>query len=97
MKKVDFGWKYYFQPTPKRLRVFGDSLAAAGTLGASIAVLNGHPIVGTVVMVLAVIGKFISNFFIGWNQKAKSNRGNDLFSEPPAKNHKKFSQAFNSN
>ena len=63
MKKVDFGWKYYFQPTPKRLRVFGDSLAAAGTLGASIAVLNGHPIVGTVVMIIAVIGKFISNFF----------------------------------
>ena len=31
MKKVDFGWKYYFQPTPKRLRVFGDSLAAAGS------------------------------------------------------------------
>lgn len=60
---MKFGLKSYFKPTPKRLRVFGDSLAAAGTLGASIAVLNGHPIAGTVIMVVAVIGKFISNFF----------------------------------
>ena len=63
MSKIKFGWKEYFSPTPKRLRVFGDSLAAAGTLGASIAVLNGHPIAGTTIMVVAVVGKFISNFF----------------------------------
>lgn len=63
MNKLNFGWKQYFKPTPKRLRVFGDSLAAAGTLGASIAVLNGHPVAGTTIMVVAVIGKFISNFF----------------------------------
>lgn len=63
MSKISFSWKSYFKPTPKRLRVFGDSLAAAGTLGASIAVLNGHPIAGTTIMVIAVIGKFISNFF----------------------------------
>lgn len=60
---MKFGLKSYFLPTPKRLRVFGDSLAAAGTLGASIAVLNGHPIAGTVIMIVAVAGKFISNFF----------------------------------
>ena len=63
MSKMKFGLKEYFKPTPKRLRVFGDSLAAAGTLGASIAVLNGHPIAGTIIMVVAVVGKFISNFF----------------------------------
>jgi len=61
--RMKFGWKRYFEPTPKRIRVFGDSLAAAGTLGASVAVLNGHPIAGTVVLIAAVIGKFISNFF----------------------------------
>lgn len=60
---MSFGWKHYFKPTPKRIRVFGDSLAAAGTFGASIVILNGHPLVGTIVMVIAVIGKFISNFF----------------------------------
>jgi len=62
-KNTKFGWNYYWSPTPKRVRAFGDSLAAAGTFGAGIAVLNGHPIVGTVILVIAVLGKFISNFF----------------------------------
>ena len=62
--KTRFGWKYYFAPTPKRLRVLGDSLAAAGTFAAGIATLNGHPIAGTVIMFIAVAGKFISNFFV---------------------------------
>ena len=66
---MNFGWKHYFEATPKRVRVFGDSLAAAGTLGASIAVLNGHPVAGTTIMVIAVIGKFISNFFTDEEQK----------------------------
>lgn len=58
-----FGWKHYFAPTPKRMRVFGDSLAAAGTFGASLAILNGHPVAGTTIMIVSVVGKFISNFF----------------------------------
>jgi hypothetical protein len=69
MKKLNFGWKYYFAPTPKRMRVLGDSLAAAGTLGASIAVLNGNPLTGTIIMIGAVLGKFISNFFTNGSQK----------------------------
>lgn len=60
---MKFGWKHYFKPTPKRVRIFGDSLAAAGTFGAAISVLNGHPVAGTTILVVAVIGKFISNFF----------------------------------
>jgi hypothetical protein len=60
---MKFGWKRYFEPTPKRIRIFGDSLAAAGTFGASIVILNGHPLMGTIIMGLAVVGKFISNFF----------------------------------
>ncbi len=60
---MKFGLKHYFEPTPKRLRIFGDSLAATGTFGASIVILNGHPIAGTVIMIVAVVGKFISNFF----------------------------------
>jgi hypothetical protein len=60
---MKFGWKHYFKPTPKRVRIFGDSLAAAGTFGASIVVLNGHEVLGTIIMVIAVLGKFISNFF----------------------------------
>jgi hypothetical protein len=60
---MKFGFKHYFAPTPKRLRVLGDSLAAAGTFGASIVIMNGHPLAGTIIMVVAVLGKFISNFF----------------------------------
>jgi hypothetical protein len=59
----NFGWNYYFAPTPKRIRIFGDSLVAAGTFGASITILNGFPLAGTVVMVGSILGKFISNFF----------------------------------
>lgn len=64
MAKTKFGWKHYFAPTPKRIRVFGDSLAAAGTFASTIAVLNGHPIVGTVIIIVSWLGKFISNFFV---------------------------------
>ena len=60
---MKFGWKSYFAPTTKRFRILGDSLAAAGTFGAGIVVLNGHPVAGTIVMVVAILGKFISNFF----------------------------------
>jgi hypothetical protein len=60
---MKFGWKHYFEPTPKRLRVFGDSLAGAGTFGAAIIILNGNPVMGTIIMAVAVFGKFISNFF----------------------------------
>jgi len=71
---MKFGLKSYFKPTPKRIRVFGDSLAAAGTFGASIAILNGHPVAGTAIMIVAVVGKFISNFF---TEEEKSNENKD--------------------
>jgi hypothetical protein len=58
-----FGFKHYFKPTPKRVRIFGDSLAVASTLASSIAVMGGHPLVGTIIMVTGWVGKFISNFF----------------------------------
>ena len=67
---MNFGWKHYFEPTPKRMRIFGDSLATAGTFGAGIAVLNGHPIMGTSIMIVSVVGKFISNFFTDGEDKA---------------------------
>ncbi len=61
--KRKFGFKEYFKPTPKRLRIFGDSIAAASTLAASISVLNGSPLIGTILMVAGWTGKFLSNFF----------------------------------
>jgi anaerobic glycerol-3-phosphate dehydrogenase len=63
MAKTKFGWKYYFAPTPKRVRVFGDSLFAAGSVAAGFAVLNDHPKIGVTISIVSVLGKFISNFF----------------------------------
>ena len=68
---MEFGWKHYFAPTPKRIRILGDSLAAAGTFGASIAILNGNPKAGTVIIIIAVLGKFISNFFTDVKKRTK--------------------------
>jgi len=69
---MDFGLKSYFKPTPKRIRVFGDSLAASGTFGASIVIMNGHPLAGTIIMIAAVAGKFISNFFSDGDVKSEA-------------------------
>lgn len=67
-----FGWKVYFRPTPKRLRVLGDSLAAAGAFGSSIISLNGNPKLGTAILIAAVLGKFLSNFFTDENTSPPS-------------------------
>lgn len=63
MSKLNFGWKYYFCPTPKRIKVLGDSLASAGVFAGAISALNGHPYLASAVFVAAWIGKVISNFF----------------------------------
>lgn len=60
---MKFTWKSYFKPTPKRIRIVGDSIVAAATFAASISVLNGHPMAGTIIMIVGAFGKFISNFF----------------------------------
>ena len=61
--KAKFGFKNYFKPTPKKIRIFGDSLAAASTLAASLTVMNGSPNIGTAILITGWVGKFISNFF----------------------------------
>lgn len=71
-----FGFKEYFKPTPKRIRIFGDSLAAASTLASSIAILGGHPVVGTVMMISGWFGKFVSNFFTDDIKEENQNNGN---------------------
>lgn len=64
-KNMRFGWKEYFKPTPKNVRILGDSLCAAGTFAATFSILEGHTIAGTVVIWISIVGKFISNFFSG--------------------------------
>jgi hypothetical protein len=53
--------KNYFQPTPKRFRVLGDSIAAASLF---VAGLNlDHPKLMLISGVCGAVGKFVTNFF----------------------------------
>jgi hypothetical protein len=70
---MKFGFGQYFQPTPKKIRAAADALVAATTFGGSVIVLNGDPKVGTVVFIVGVVAKFISNLFAE-NEKKKSNK-----------------------
>lgn len=60
---MKFGFNQYFEPTPKKLRMLGDALIAAGTFGGSLTILQGNPQAGTVIVIVSVLGKFLSNFF----------------------------------
>ncbi len=53
--------KGYFQPTPKRFRILGDSIAAASLFIASQNLDN--PKLMIISGVVGAVGKFITNFF----------------------------------
>lgn len=56
-------WKNYFKPTPKRIRIFGDSLAAGSLFVAGLAIVSGFEKIAIGVAVAGWLGKFLSNFF----------------------------------
>lgn len=58
-----FGFKNYFKPTPKRIRILGDSMAGASTLAASFTIMYGSEKLGTAILITGWVGKFLSNFF----------------------------------
>jgi hypothetical protein len=60
---MKFKWSGYWKPTPKKIRKIADSIVAASTFSGSIVVLNGHPLLGTIIFVLGFISKMTSNFF----------------------------------
>jgi hypothetical protein len=53
--------KPYFSPTPKRIRIFGDSLAAASIMVAGFNM--NEPRVMIACAIVGGLGKFVSNFF----------------------------------
>lgn len=53
--------KNYFQPTPKRFRVLGDSIAAASLFVAGLNLDN--PKLMLISGVCGAVGKFVTNFF----------------------------------
>lgn len=68
-----FGFTEYFKPTPKKIRTAADAIVAATTFGGSMIVLNGDPKVGTVIFIIGVVAKFISNLFAE-NEKKRINK-----------------------
>jgi len=61
MKK--FNLKGYFEPTPKRFRILGDSLASASVFISTYSIINDHQGFGLIVLISGWVGKFITNFF----------------------------------
>ena len=60
---MKFGIKHYWAPTPKVIRKIADSILAAATTIATFAAFNDHATLATVVMIIAGVAKFASNFF----------------------------------
>ena len=67
---MKFGLKYYFHPTPKKLRLFGDSLAAASVFVSTMTILEGHKEIAIAVFISGWVGKFISNMFADDTEKS---------------------------
>jgi hypothetical protein len=53
----------YWAPTPKKIRKIADIILAAAITISSFAAFNDHAKLATVVMVVAGVSKFASNFF----------------------------------
>ncbi len=62
-KKVDLGWKSYFAPTPKNIRILGDTLLGIASILSGYAILSEDKSLALIFLIIAVVGKFLSNFF----------------------------------
>jgi hypothetical protein len=62
-KKYKFGIGCYFQPTPRNLVNMGNALVGAATFGAGVSWVADRPTVSLALLVLGMIGKFVTEFF----------------------------------
>ncbi len=60
-KRTRISFKSYFEPTPKRFRVIGDSIAAGSLFVAGLNI--DHPKLMLIIGICGGLGKFITNFF----------------------------------
>jgi hypothetical protein len=63
MNKLKFGWFYYWKPTPKRIRRIADALLAGAMTVSTISFANDYKDIAIVVLIVAGVAKFLSNFF----------------------------------
>lgn len=61
--KFNLNSQSYWKPTPKKIRRIADSILAGATTIATFAAFNDHAVLATVIMIIAGIAKFLSNFF----------------------------------
>jgi len=60
---MQFGIKQYWSPTPKSVRKVADSLSAAAIAVGAFSFVNDNKTVAVVVLIMAGVGKFVSNLF----------------------------------
>lgn len=56
-------YKAYWRPTPKKLRLLGDSLLGVSLFITSSAIATGNDVVAYISLGIGVVGKFMTNFF----------------------------------
>lgn len=58
----------YYEPTPKNMRKLGDALLASATFAMTM-ITPQYPAIGMALMIMGVVGKFLSNFFTNSSHK----------------------------
>jgi hypothetical protein len=74
--KMKFGLKYYFKPTPKKVRLIGDSLAAASLFVSGMTLMEGYKEIAIFIAISGWVGKFLSNMFADANAETKTEATN---------------------
>jgi len=64
---MKFDLKGYYNPTPEKIRKFGDFLLWFSQVIGSNEILKNNHEIGIIVIVTGTIGKAISNFFVNEN------------------------------
>jgi len=69
MKKPKDYWEDYKRPTPAKFRRLGDSLLSVSLFISGAAMYDDKPYIAEAALVMGVIGKFLTNFFQGDDDK----------------------------
>lgn len=64
-----FGLKCYYKPTPKKLRVLGDTLLAVSLFASPYQIVHEDHRLGIAVLVVGIVGKFLTNYFADEKKK----------------------------
>ena len=60
---MKFNIKYYYHPTPAKMRKLGDALLGVSQFATVYAVVNDSKELAIAFMILGLVGKFMTNLF----------------------------------